>query len=231
MLLITSFLYFHGRGFFNVLTNYKVLIHFFSYSPSFPIVTIFIISGSVLLLYLSKCLLNDIFFTKDSAFALLIVTYAGVLSIYTTNCSFRYYWILIIIVAIYLSIKISTSPSKYIIWVLCFSTILTNINLVYIFQNPDRRLKPQTFDMGNGKLEKSAHFLISAAIIDSLKKKKVVRLVCPEDKYFIEEPVLFYYSMQPWVSLEENFAIISYDYKSLGNGFNIKIDSAQQESF
>lgn len=231
VLLITSFLYFHGRGFFNVFANYKVLIHFFSYSPSFPIVTIFIISGSVLLLYLSKCLVNDIFFIKDSAFALLIVTYAGILSIYTTNCSFRYYWILIIIVAIYLSIKISTSPSKYIIWVLCFSTIFTNINLVYIFQNPDKRLKPQTFDMGNGKLETSAHFLISAAIIDSLKKKKVVRLVCPEDKYFIEEPVLFYYSIQPWVSLEENFAIISYDYKSLGSGFNIKIDSAQQESF
>ncbi|MGF7082983.1 hypothetical protein [Mucilaginibacter sp. UYCu711] len=223
IIFINCFAYFHGVAFFQLVTNNKVLLHFFSYDTNFVQSVLYIICGCTYLLFLIKFLIQDILNPAKAIFAWVIISYFGLFSLYTTNCSFRYYLSILIISSVYIALKFNQHPKGIYIFyiIMTLTTLSINKNLFDIFINEHRIVKPVYFNMGNGVMETSAHFLPNKPVIDFLKRNKTQVITYGSNRYFLEQPIKFYYSIKPWVKTANKAATIDYDFESFGNGYQL----------
>ncbi|MDN5284202.1 MAG: hypothetical protein JWR38_476 [Mucilaginibacter sp.] len=220
-ILLFSFIIFHGMALFQVISNFKLIIHAYSY-PFTPIIKLlFLAGGCVIGFYLCFYLAEDIKDKSTSLFAFFIITYLGLLSIYTTNCSFRYYLSIYTIVSLYLAIKMGKRINRAIplIISLLLTVVLINIFMFKIFNYPERPIKAMDITIGNGQVETSAHFLPNKPLIDFLKKNEIDKIHYFSEQYFLEQPVLFYQLIEPWKQEPGNTAIIDYDYSGNKHGY------------
>jgi hypothetical protein len=217
-----SFIYFHGFGFFQVVTSNNIFLHFFSYHTNDVERAIFIVSGSLYILLLSIFLIQDMFISRDSIFAWMLLSYLGLFSIYTTNCSYRYYLSILLLSSIYASIKLDKHKVCFYFFItVSIATISANIILYRIFTRDNQHIRPVKFKLSNGVIETSAHFISDKALIDFLKKSKASKITYLSNRYFLEEPVRFYYEINPWIKSIDSSVIVDYDFDRLGTGFKL----------
>ncbi|MBC6110306.1 hypothetical protein ACFOG5_06010 [Pedobacter fastidiosus] len=221
LLATCTFLVFHSSALLDVLTNYKILTNIYSYTPSILEKVLLFALGSLFLVCIFYSLFADFF--RKTAFvwpAVVILSYMGILSIYTTNNSFRYYLIIYVMLSVYITHKIVLSPHrKKIMVALTVSFFLMNFSLIEIYLVPHRKLKAVELVVGNGQDENSGHFLPKKPLIDFLKSKKAGQIIYGSDRYFIEQPVLFYRKLNPWPEDINNSVIVDFNPFTVGNGF------------
>jgi hypothetical protein len=223
IIFFNCFVYFHGVAFFQLVTNTKVLLHFFS-QESNPFQTIlYIVSGCSYLIVLCVFLIQDVYESENAIFAWIITSYFGLFSFYTTNCSFRYYLSIFILSSIYIAIKFNQQPKR--LYIFCAITAMTTISinkqLFNVFNSDNKIIRPVYFNMGNGQMETSAHFLPNKPVIDFLKKSKAQKITYSSNQYFLEQPINFYYKIAPWPRSANKSAIIDYDFENIGNGYQL----------
>lgn len=227
VIIITCILIFagiHGRAYFEVATNYKVVLQFFSYECSILFKIAFIVCGLIISISIILLIFKDFANSKFCFLSFLLPIYMFILCLYTSKNSFRYYLILTIIIALYVTWKFSTHNFNFTILLSTFiiSHILLNIILIDVFLSkaPIRAVK---FTIGNGYLETSAHFLPKEPLLQYFKNKKVSHINYLDiDNYFLEQPILFYRKMNPWIqNSKQKSIIIIYDYHKYDNGFSI----------
>jgi hypothetical protein len=220
-ILLISFIVFHGMALFRVMSNYELIIHAYSY-PFTPIIKLlFLAGGCVIGFYLCFYLAEDIKDKSGSLYAFFIIGYLGLLSVYTTNCSFRYYLSIYPVVSLYLAIKMGKRIKRAIplIISLILTVVLINIFMFQIFNYPERPIKAMDITIGNGQVETSAHFLPSKPLIDFLRENEIDKIHYISEQYFLEQPVLFYQLIEPWRQEPGNTAIIDYDYSGNKHGY------------
>lgn len=221
---LTLFTIFHGTSFLELVTNCKQLLHFFSYKCSTVEKIILYATGGLLFIYFVKHLILDAFVQKHIC-SLIIIAYAGLLNIYTIENSFRYYVVLLLLVALYLSWKISIAVKEHRLLLISLMTslVVTNFLVYNIYSDDCVVRKPVRFKMGNGKPETSAHFLSVKPLIQRLKKEQILVIEAGNDQFFIDKPLRFYFIMNPWVFIPGKVARVEYDYhtNTQGNGFII----------
>jgi hypothetical protein len=218
---ILSFIYFHGVGFFQFITNYKILLQFFSIEISDEAKIIYIISGCVFIFSIIWALYDDLIKSENSIFVHIIITYLGIFCLYTTDCSFRYYISIFYIFSIYLGYKISSNYNRYraIYYIFLITSLANIITLGRLYTNETRLLKPVSFALGNGKIETSAHFIPLRPLIKILKNDSVSSITYKSNEYFLKMPIEFYFKTHPWIRKENRRAIIDYDFQKTGIGF------------
>ncbi|MGY4383397.1 hypothetical protein ACVWYN_000416 [Pedobacter sp. UYP24] len=227
--LIYSFLFFafanfvayHGIAFFQTVSNYYLLIRFYSYKPEIVSQFLSFLCAFIFIGYIIYFLLDDVKRKDTSAiFAFILIAYMGIFPFYTTNCSFRYYLSIFLLFSLYIALKISKNLILCIpvIFSMVISCIIINLNLITIFYSK-RPVMAMNFIIGNGKKETSAHFIPNKPIIDFLRTNHVGKIIYVSDRYFIEQPVLFYRLAEPWKSTKEKEAIILYDFENFGSGY------------
>jgi len=223
-LMIGSFLIFHGMAFLDALSNYKTLVHLYSYEFNIVWKSTFILLGAVVATYLTKFLFDDIVQKEKPFPALFIISYGGILSMYTISNSSRYYLVILTITYIYLAFKLADSRHMWhpLTLTLLVMTLLVNVFMLTIYVPAKRNIKAIQFTIGNGNEETSAHFLPMESLVDSLRKHRINDIDCVSDQFFLENPIRFYYLIAPWQRVEGNGAMIYYDYHGLGNGFLLR---------
>lgn len=219
--LLSSFLIFHGMALYQVMANYKLIMHAYSFSFSPSVIILFLTGGAVIAGYLFFFLAEDIKTEKKAPFAFFIIVYLGMLSVYTTDNSFRYYLAAYAIISLYIAIKVSAHIKRALplTIVLAGMAILTNVALFRIFLRLDRPVKAIEFTTGNQQIETSAHFLPNKPLISFLKENQIGNIIYLSDRYFLEQPILFYRLICPWGRLPQNTAIIDYDYTGNNQGY------------
>lgn len=132
---------------------------------------------------------------------------------YTTSCSFRYYLILYVTAAIYLSLhnESNNALSRVFKYGLLLNFCITNLILISIFQQ-DRALKAIEINIGNHQTETSAHFLPNKPLMDFLRDNEIDTITYFSDRYFLEQPIIFLKKLQPWTTRNGTNAIVDYDY-------------------
>jgi len=221
LLLSASFVIFHGLALFDILSNYKLLVHAYSYPFQFLFRLWFLLGGSIIGFYLVFYLAEDIVSKKNSLYAFFIITYLGIITVYTTNCSFRYYLSIYVIIGLYLALKISKGIKRAmpLLGSLMLSAILINVLLTEIFTHPERQINAIDFKTGNNQMETSAHFLPNKPLIDFLRKNNIDTIKYVSERYFLEQPILFYQLVNPWKKAAGSAAIIDYNYSGNKRGY------------
>jgi len=223
---LLMFSIFHGRAFIEVLSAYKLFLQVYSYEIS-PVFQITMLSCSaVFIFYLGVFMYKDFNNNSHSIIVFLIMSYCGVLNLYTLTSSFRYYLIIYIIIAFYLSYNVSKDPLKSIPLLLSFFIAFIVISYIQIavLSTSTRPMRATKFYIGNDQIETSEHFLPKESLIDFLKKNKTGILEdFTDNHFFIEKPVEFYYLIDPWEQKTENKAIVKYDFTNPGTGFILQI--------
>lgn len=218
---LSSFLIFHGMALYQVMANYKLIVHAYSFSFSRSAITLFLTGGAVTAGYLFFFFVEDLKAKKNALFAFFIIVYLGMLSVYTTDNSFRYYLAAYAIISFYIAIKISALIKRALplVIVLAGMAILINITLFKIYLRLDRPVKAIEFTVGNQQIETSAHFLPNKPLISFLKENQIGNIIYLADRYFLEQPILFYQLICPWERLPQNTAIVDYDYTGNNQGY------------
>ncbi|WP_276225310.1 hypothetical protein [Niabella beijingensis] len=226
---LASFMFYHGIALIDVFSNYRLLMHAYSYPVSPILETIMTTAAVVLMGSLAYCLANDLFSRKKSPVAFFIVIYMGALSFYTERTSFRYYLAISIILILYLAWRASTpGMRKQPLFAAATGMFLClNLSLITIFRSDYKIKKALRFQIGNGQVETSAHFLPNQPLIDSLAQNKIGDIRYGSGRYFMEQPILFYKLLRPWNEQKEKSAAISYDYRGTGkDGFIFQTSTA-----
>ncbi|NQX52263.1 hypothetical protein HQN86_01420 [Pedobacter panaciterrae] len=218
------FIFFHGIAFFQIIAGYLFILQVYSYECSALVQTAGAIIGIIFIGHLIRFLLKDLQHKNQAKFSFFIFAYFGVLCLYTTSVSFRYYLALYLIIAIYMAYKIGNHlPTKsFILAPLGLSLIMINTILLDIFTSSNRPVKAIEFKIGNKQIETTAHFLPKLPIINFLKIHKTLEIqyLC-EDPYFLKEPILFYRVINPWPQVKGQKTIIDYNFNSYESGFNL----------
>ncbi|MDB5143110.1 MAG: hypothetical protein JWQ66_1823 [Mucilaginibacter sp.] len=224
------FAFYHGIALWQVMANYKLLIHAYSYQPPLFFELIFLAAGCLFAIYVCYFLFKDI--TRGgpaSLYAFIIAAYMALLPFYTTNCSFRYYLSIYAILALYMALKISENLKLCVpvLASLVITICLLNGMLINIFTSVGRPIKAMDFKIGNGQVETSAHFLPNKPLIDFIKKNRIGKVTYIADQYFLEQPVLFYQLINPWQGLPANTAIIDYDFTGYKQGYMLYMENSK----
>jgi hypothetical protein len=225
VLLLTSILLFsifHGKAFFEVLSGYKIFLQNYSYECQSFLKVLLMICASVFIYFLMKFLWQDFQNSTSSIFVFFIVSYLGVLSIYTVRTSFRYYLCIYVIVAVYMAFKLSNNAksSKPLILSLFLSFSALIIFQVRVFSKTQPLVKAIQFTIGNGQVETSAHFLPKEPLIKFLRDNDVGYISCPnENPLFVILPAQFYKINNPWKESLDKQAVVDYDYTHYKNGY------------
>lgn len=219
---LATFILYHGKAFFDVVSNYKLLTHAYSYEFGLLAKAIFLCIGAITCFYLFFYLAEDIKRNgKLSVFAFGIITYLGILSIYTINNSFRYYLSIYVLINLYMAIKIRGGVRRALpligSWII--AAIMVNASLIKIFVSSEKEIKAIELVIGNGQVETSAHFLPKEPLISFLKQHKIGQIHYISDRYFLEHPILFYQQIEPWPQSTDSTAVIEYDYTGNNNGY------------
>lgn len=219
-LLIVNFLFFHGMGMYQVISNHKILLEVLSYKVSGAVVISNLVCGAIICFYLGYFMLHDLKNKKESLFALFIISYLGLLSIYTHGSAFRYYLVGYIMVCLYLALKMSIRDKRLLPLEASISILLllNIVSVIKIFHGADRAIKAETFVVGNQKIETSAHFLPKEPLIKFLKENKVSGIHYLNDEFFLRQPILFYKLVQGWEEDPASEAVVDYDYTNTKNG-------------
>jgi len=218
-----SFAYFHGIAFFQLLTSSKVLLHFFSYQTSLFQNILYLIGGCTYLLVLILFLAEDITTPTKSIYSWVIISYLGLFSLYTINCSFRYYLSIFILCTIYIAFKFNErAKGRYLfLGLMLLLTVCVNQNLFEIFIDDNRAITPVYFNMGNGQMETSAHFLPNKPVVDFLIQRRASKVSYGSNQFFLKEPVDFFYAIKPWPKLANSSATIDYDFQNAGRCYRL----------
>jgi hypothetical protein len=213
------FCLFHGRAFFDLLAGDKVFLQNYAYETSRYLCWVLYGCAIVFICYLLAELWQDMNKTASSIFAIFIVVYMGVLCVYVTQVSFRYYLTLNVFIILYISFKMSSGLKRYRLLLVSLSVacLIMGSMQFHVFFDQDRPLKAVHFKIGNGQNETSAHFLPKEKVIDFLKENKIAQMYYPEDAYFLNLPIEFYRTFQPWVTKPGTKAVVTYDYSSSKN--------------
>jgi len=219
-----SFVIFHGHSFFDVLTGYRVIAYLYAIDTSYflriglSFCGCFMAAGIIYFLYL------DIFKSgRYPALAYTIVVYAALLPLYTQSTSYRYYLAIYILIAIYMACHLSKHPGRQILFwpVLFVSGMLLNIAIFKSFDLNRPHLATVEIPVGQGQKEQSVHFYSKAPIIDFLIKNRIGRINYPKDRYFIEQPILFYHLIAPWQAFPSRQMKIELDPSGNNKGFKL----------
>lgn len=220
VVLAACFVRFHGMALYQVLSNYKIIMQAYSFSPGPVSRFLLLAGGAVMALYLVVFIMEDLK-NKHNAFpAVFIVTYLGLLAVYTTRCSFRYYLAAFVIIATYLAFKAGGGKKQAmpLIVSLIVMLVIMNITLLKIFIHNNRPLKAYEFVIGNNQIETSAHFLPNKPLLDFLRENEIGEVDYLSNQYFLEQPILFYKLCNPWKEIPEHKALVDYDYSENNHG-------------
>ena len=219
------FIIYHGMAFLQVSANYKILLHFFSYRVPGWVQVLLLFTGGLYCCYFLLFLFEDFYHKDDAVLAFVVVAYLGLFCMYTINCSFRYYLAIYLLISIYMAFKMSKKAliSLPLMISLCAMFCFLNFYLLAIFTHEDRPVKAVNFTIGNNQTETSAHFLSNKPLLDSLRKYKIGEINYVADRYFLEQPVLFYKLFKPWKEVPSHTAIVDYDFSSYHTGYMIDI--------
>jgi hypothetical protein len=219
-----KFLYYHGLGFFDVLSNYKLILLTYSYECSILSKAIFVITALTFVLVLVQVALSDLKQSSggSSLPLLIIISYLAIFTFYTPQPALRYYLILYAILALYLSFKLWHYKPKLIVpLVVSHGLALLSVNLALfkIFTHEPMAVRSVHFKIGNHQQETSSVFLPKRPVIDFLRTNNISKIHYLCDPYFIEQPILFYKLVLPWNEDMTKGAIIDYNYNRSNNGF------------
>jgi len=222
-LLFITFVYYHGKGFFDVLSSYKFIIQAYSYECSFIIQVIFLIGAALFCFVSAKVLLQDFTVKRgnNTICAFVIVSYLGLLSLYTTKNSLRYYLVLYAVLCIYLAFKLNLKDKITKLFIGCQLVVIALINIILldIFIHCPVPVKAVDFEIGNSQKETSSAFLPKKPLIDFLKDNHISKIDYIDYPYFIEQPIKFYKLFSPWKESKKDSAAIGYDYSIYKNGY------------
>ncbi|NHA07722.1 hypothetical protein G7092_28235 [Mucilaginibacter sp. HC2] len=225
VLLLTSillFFIFHGKAFFEVLTGYKIFLQNYSYESSFLFRALFIACAVVFIFYLFKYLWQDFQNSGSSLYAFLIITYLGVINLYTVKTSFRYYLVIYALVGIYMAFKLSVNVKGAIplIITLVLSFGLMNTIQLEVFTSKETQIRAVNFRIGNGQIETSAHFLPKEPLLHFLRNNRVGYInYLNDNSYFLVLPIEFYKLNRSWKEDINNKISVDYDYVNYRNGY------------
>lgn len=206
-----SFFAFHGVALFQVISNYKVITHVYSFEYTYLCQFIFLITGLIICYYFFLFLIKDLMERENSLFAFFIISYLGIFTLYTIRCSFRYYLILYALMFIYLALKSTGQIRTFIplFTALGISILITNYSLFCVFNRSSNFVKPVHIRIGsNNQIENSAHFLPNTPLIEFLRTHKISKMYFLSDRYFIEQPILFYNLNRSWEQIPGSSATI-----------------------
>jgi hypothetical protein len=222
---IISYTYIHGESFFDTITGYNILLQNYSYECPLLFRIILTVSGALFLLFLMKFIWRDLDNRHYSLPVFFIITYIGVINLFTRDTSYRYYLAIYLFVVLYLAFKISSHLKKSLplIFSLLVSFCLINIIQYNIFTNQNRPVKAIKFIRSVDQTETSEHFLPKEPILQYIAKNKIGKINCLTDNcYFIEKPIAFYRLILPWQENPNNIIELSYDFNQYGTGYIIK---------
>ncbi len=223
VVLFSVFVFNHGRGLFDVLTEYKFILQTFAYECSLPVVILCVSSATGLVLIISVMLIRDINNSDNwsTLASYVMICYMGTLSLYTTKNSLRYYMVLYALFALYLAFRLSDLSSYRKLFITAQVALILTINTVFldIFLNHPILIKATDFEIGNGQEETSSAFLPKEPLIKFLRNNNIYKINYLCYPYFVEQPVLFYKLISPWNESAKDTATIDYDYNKYGNGF------------
>jgi len=217
---LLNFLYYHGLALLEVFSNYKLIMHVYSYPFSWLVKTVFIICGITIICAIAYFLFQDVKNGGKAAIpAVAIISYLCVFSIFTTNNSMRYYLSIYVVFAIYLAytINLQFRFGKIILTVLLATGLLNNTNLWKIYLNDNHNIAAMKVSVGTRLIENSGHFLPKAPLIRILQKNSIGSIYYDSERYFLEQPILFYKLIVPWKENKFKRAIIDIDYNPKDN--------------
>ncbi|WP_167294709.1 hypothetical protein [Pedobacter sp. SG908] len=219
------FVIYHGLALFDILSNYKVMTSIYAYQPAYAFkvfytaCSCFIVSSTIYLLF------QDIRSKgRASLPAFFILSYLAEFNLFTVNNSIRYYLVFYLLLTLYLAVKIAEHKilRKSFLISLSISVILSFFISTYILNLDTREYHNVKVLIGNKQEETSAHFLPKKNLADTLSKYQIGNIEYYSDRYFTEQPLLFYKIISPWKENSSNHAKIDYRGGSKG-GFVIVI--------
>jgi hypothetical protein len=226
---LAVFCFFHGKSFFYLLSNYKILLHTYSFDSGTVEIIIFIVNAICLLSYSLYLMYRDLTFKRRSIVPFFILCYLGLFNMYTVECSFRYYLAIFFIFSMYVAWQSNriNKVSRVMVVTMLLSTLAMNVDLYQVFFL-SKPIRANLISNGSKEPETSAHFLPKEPIIQFLKENKVGCINCTQKEFFfIVNPVLFYKKIAPWPEKKVVNAIIDYDYQNYGNGYIMSLDSSK----
>ncbi|MCC8427311.1 hypothetical protein [Mucilaginibacter sp. UR6-11] len=218
-----TFVFYHGVGFFDVLSQYKFILEAYSYECSLVFQTIFAIGAGLFAFFGARLLVNDLRAspTENTIFAYIVVCYLALLALYTTKNSLRYYLVIYAILCFYMAFKLDRKSRtlKIFIGSQLLTIILINAALLDVFTHDPIAVRAVDFRIGNGQEETSSAFLPKKPILDFLKNNHISKINYMCYPYFVEQPIKFYKLVSPWSESKNDSALIDYDYLKYGSGF------------
>ncbi|WP_293304241.1 hypothetical protein [Pedobacter sp. UBA5917] len=220
---VPLFFYYHGLALIDVFSNYKVFSSIYSYRPSNAFKLVLTITGIFFGISSLYFILKDLVTkSKGSIPAFIITAHIITFNLFTTNNSIRYYLILFILIFGYLSIKIFKSRIKnFILLIILISFSINAFIIIQIFSIGPKSYIVNRVMIGNKQIETSGHFLPKKNLVDSLSKHNIGNIEYASDRYFIEQPILFYKLISPWSEDPNKSAYL--DYRGEKGGFIIFI--------
>lgn len=219
---ISVFAIFHGIAFFQVLSAYKIILQIFSYECStLTEITLSMVGCVVLACFLIQ-LAKDLKLETIPVEIYWISCYLGIFCAYTISCSFRYYLSIYVLMALYVACRISfkTRVSRFFVATIIIGFIIMQFMWYDIFIVGNFPLKAIDFKIGNRQKETTAHFLPKQPIIDFLKTNKTGQIqYLIDEPYFVEQPILFYKTINPWDESNGKGIFLDYDHTSYKTGF------------
>ncbi len=220
--LVIAFLKNHATGLYAVLSNHKVLEHIYSFTPHPSVAFLSQLAAAALLAASAIAMFRDLKADK-SPLPLFILSYMGLLSLFTTANSPRYYLSLSIILFLYLAIK--TSQSKYYssaIIVLAVTSVLTVILQLYLIYSDEARVwHPKQVAFGN-ITEPSSHFLPITPVVNYLRENRIHRVESNFEGKFIVWCTHFMELTRPWEKDAGTKIYVEYGETAKNGGFVIK---------
>lgn len=216
------FVFFHGIAVIDVFSNYKVFKNVYAFNSGW-LIRYFYLTFSLCLCFFSVYYISKDLQIKGPASipAFIILMYVATFSLFTTSNSSRYYLILFFLLAMYLSLRLSRTQFRKPIVSFTLISFLISISIISsVFLTGIKAYKVYQVHIGNSE-ESSGHFLPKKNLIDSISKYRVNRIDYLTDRYFIEQPILFYKTIQPWKIAYGSEAII--DYRGINGGYLIFI--------
>lgn len=211
---LIPFVFFHGKAFFETLSNYKIYMQFYSFESALWSVLIFSGIAAIVVLYLVMNFRRNFLNEQTLLFTIAVASYAIIFSAYTTLNSYRYYLELYLAVALFLAVTASDRRQGKWRWVLMLSlsiSLLTGFYTQFQIFCSSEHSRALYFEIGNNQQETSAHFLPKERLIQFLESNQIDSvIILGPAPYFLETPVNFYKQSAPWKSTFGKKAVIMY---------------------
>ena len=222
-ILCLIFVYNHGKGLFDVLSQYKLILEVYSYECSTLFQTVFTFCATLFVLFAAWLLFDDIKTkaNENTIVAYIIISYMALLGLYTSKNSLRYYLVIYAALCLYMAFKLFKNSRSLRIFISfqLLIIILINAALLDIFVHDPIPVRSVDFKIGNDQDETSSAFLPKKPVLDFLKNNHISKINYLCYPYFIEEPIKFYKLYSPWTESKQDSALIDYDYTRYKGGF------------